>query len=93
MHVKRIVIFCFYLVMVPTIMSWIPSADAEGNTTMDKGAFMSGQITTLLLLTISIFTALAAPQFQVCAHASMPRRRVGASAVCAPNTDQPSSCT
>ena len=67
-HVKRIATFVFYLIMVPTIMSWMPSKDQGGRELFDKGTFISGQISTLLLLTISIFTALRAPKFQVCTH-------------------------
>ena len=62
---KRVAIFLCFLVLVPWAMSYIPSHDAHGRLIINKSEFIWSQIPTILLLTMSIFTALQAPKFHV----------------------------
>ena len=64
-YVKRVVLFFIIAVVVLLVMSCFPSHDAYGRLLWDKNEFIFTQIPTMLLLTISIFTALKAPKFHV----------------------------
>ena len=64
-YVKRVAIFLCFLVLIPWAMSYIPSHDAHGRLIINKSEFIWSQIPTILLLTMSIFTALQAPKFHV----------------------------
>ena len=64
-YVKRVVVFFIIVVVVLFFMSFFPSHDASGRLLWDKNEFIFIQIPTMLLLTISIFTALKAPKFNV----------------------------
>ena len=64
-YIKRVVIFFIIALTIPVVISAYPSHDHNGRLLFNKSEFTFSQIPTMLLLTMSIFTALKAPKFHV----------------------------